>query len=267
VRAPLVLALTTACGRFEFDVIPDGGASSGDVAPVCADPVGHDEDGDGIADACDVCPHLAFTTQLDADGDRIGDACDPEPANPRQALALFATMRPSDQPFTPFTNTGMWMQLADAFACDGNGYGGFDTDLPLGNTVISMGVDVIGQTNGPDIQHQIQLYPEHDNGVFTEVGFNGTGTNNVPDAALAHFDGVTFNPYLTQPTASGIHAGAMTITGTWIVGASVALDAGWSGEPYHVDLAPFASYQGGMRVKLDSNNVAFAVTWVHIVGW
>ena len=85
--------------------------------------------------------------------------------------------------------------------------------------------------------------------------------------AIGYFDGTTYPTYLDQPTASGIHAGELTIVGTYFVGASVTLDVGWPGEPYHVDLSPFASYTGGLHIELDSNSVAFAVNWACVIAW
>ena len=48
---------------------------------------------------------------------------------------------------------------------------------------------------------------------------------------------------------------------------SVTVDTGWPGEPYHVDLNPFALYQGGQHIQLDSNNVAYAVDWACVIAW
>jgi hypothetical protein len=71
--------LVVACGRVGFD--PN--------APAACSPVGHDEDGDGIDDACDGCPHIADPDQIDSDGDGVDDACDPNPAVPRDSIAIF----------------------------------------------------------------------------------------------------------------------------------------------------------------------------------
>ena len=270
-RLAWVTLLAAGCGRLEFAALPDGGrvadgTGDGRIA-FCATPSGHDEDLDGIDDACDLCPHLVDPAQLDADGDRVGDACDPEPANPRQRIAFFTTMRPGDQPFTTNTSAGAWTQLADGFAYDGGGYGGLYTDVTLANAVFVMGFTVTGTTNGPDVQHQVMIYPKDDSGTFTEVGFNATGVANVPEAVITYFDGASFPNYISLPTASGLHAGKMTITGTYLIGASVALDGGWPGEPYHVDLAPFAGYQGALHIQVDSNNVAFSVDWACAISW
>jgi len=267
-----LIAAAVGCGRIDFATRDDSGlrddSSMRDDAFVCANPVQHDEDLDGIDDACDVCPHVPDPGQLDIDNDRVGDACDPEPTNPRQRVALFASMRRGDQPFMPINGGGgVWTQLADSYAFDGNVYGGLVTNVVATNAVLAMGFTITGQTTGPDVQHQIEIYPADDTGTFAELGFNGTGTANVPEAAVAYWDGVTFPLYLTMPTASGIHAGSMTITGTYVVGSSVVLDGGWPGEPYHVEAIPFANYQGATRIQIDSNNVAYAVEWVCLIAW
>src|SRR5262245_19575410 len=103
--------MLAACGRFGFNgddhngdaSFGDGKSDSGTDAFVCVGGPQHDEDGDGVIDSCDVCPHIADPGQADADGDRVGDACDPEPAIPRQQIAVF-------DPFTSidpaWTNSG-----------------------------------------------------------------------------------------------------------------------------------------------------------------
>jgi hypothetical protein len=130
-----------------------------------------------------------------------------------------------------------------------------------------MGFTIIGQTTSPDVQHQLQIYPRDDSGTFAECGFNATGTANVPDAVVTYFDGVTFSPYVPVSTASGMHAGDLTLTATYLVGDSVRLDAGYPGEPYHVDLAPFAYAGATNHVQLDANNVAFELEWVVLIAW
>jgi hypothetical protein len=50
-----------------------------EVEPSCAEPIGHDEDGDGLDDACDTCPAVDDASNVDGDGDGVGDACDPTP--------------------------------------------------------------------------------------------------------------------------------------------------------------------------------------------
>ncbi|MDQ3366932.1 MAG: hypothetical protein M3680_16035 [Myxococcota bacterium] len=105
----LVLAVTSACGRFGFDTdrmrpsdaadAPD--APDGDAPPGCATMV-HDEDADGIDDSCDVCPHVADPQQLDGDGDTVGDACDPEPAIGRQRIVVFDPFTSLEAPWQAF---------------------------------------------------------------------------------------------------------------------------------------------------------------------
>lgn len=270
-RAGLAIVLTAACGRVGFEARDDGGGAGSDGPGLdtafCASASGHDEDGDAVDDACDVCPHLADGAQVDTDGDKVGDACDPEPTNPRQRIALFATMQAGDQPFGFESVGGGWTSLADSIAYDGTGYGGLLTDLTASNIVLSMGFTVTGYVNGPDVQHQIAIMPLDATSRFVEVGFNGTGTANVPDATIAYWDGATFASYLTMPTATGLHPGSMTIAGTYVVADSVVMDAGWPGEPYHVDFSTFLGYQGALQIRLDSNNVAYAVEWACVIAW
>src|SRR5215510_18061 len=101
-RAVLLIAVA-GCGRIAFDPVS---------------PFGHDEDGDGVRDIDDVCPHHPGT-QIDRDGDRVGDDCDPNPTEPRDTIALFATMMPGDVPFSITTNDGTWTQREDSWAFSG----------------------------------------------------------------------------------------------------------------------------------------------------
>jgi hypothetical protein len=96
-----IAATLGGCGRIGFGAfgapgdVTDGALGDGTVrgdAPasgVCANPTGHDEDGDGIDDACDGCPHIADPTQPDADGDGVDDACDPNPTTPGDSIVFF----------------------------------------------------------------------------------------------------------------------------------------------------------------------------------
>jgi hypothetical protein len=88
-RAWLLLVLA-GCGRLDFGARGDAAAGGDEAtAKVCANPAGHDEDGDGIDDACDGCPHIADPDQPDGDGDGVDDACDPNPTTPGDSIAYF----------------------------------------------------------------------------------------------------------------------------------------------------------------------------------
>src|SRR5205823_14149936 len=113
-------------------------------------------------------------------------------------IARFAAMLPGDRPFILVAN---WTQLDDSLAYDGSGYGGLRADLTVNNAVLAMGFSITGQTNGPDVQHQLEIYPNDDSGTLTEVGLNATGAANVPDAVIGYFDGATYPIYQSTPTA------------------------------------------------------------------
>jgi hypothetical protein len=259
----LVLA-TAACGRIGFPALGDGAVGDGPVAR-CTRPSHHDEDGDGIDDACDVCPHVPDPLQLDSDGDGVGDACDPEPTIPRQRLVLFATMQPGDQPFATAQSGSTWTQLADSVANDGGGYGGLVFPTSLANTVVAMGFTITGETNGANVQHQLVVYSNPNDGTYVEAGFNGVA-GQVPLAVVGGFDGANFFTAASTTTASGIHGGAATIFATYVLDTSGTMTGGWAGDPYTV-AGPTPQYHGGTNTQLDSNNVAFAVEWACVIAW
>jgi len=214
-------------------------------------------------DVCDVCPHVPDPDQIDSDGDGVGDACDPEPAIARQRFALFATLQPGDQPFTMESFGGTWIQDADAIHIDGAGYAGLHYDIALHNAVLAFGFAIEGSL-GIGVQHQISIYAKSSAVPFVLAEFNDV--SNGSNAELDGFDGTTFSPIGEQPLANGVHAGHATLLATYIVGTSLTLDGGWTGEPYHV-AAPTAVYQGGTTIQLDTNNVAFDLDYVCIIAW
>jgi hypothetical protein len=265
VRAGIVAVAIAGCGRYGF--APGDADAGGDTGPMAdafvCHPIGHDEDGDGVDDACDVCPHLA-DDQTDSDGDRIGDACDPEPANPRQHLVLFATMRPGDQPLA--TGGQTWTQNADSIRFDGTGYGGLRYTMNVQNTVFAMGFDIHAAI-GTGVQHQISLAMLTPATSFVSTQFNQSPANSFTNAEISYYDGTTYTILGIQQLANNIHAGTMTLQGTWVVGTSVDLAGGWPGEPYQLH-ADTAMYPGGaIYFQLDSNNVDYDCTWVWLVGW
>ena len=254
--APVVLL--AACGRFDFAARAPDAAAPDAVT-------GHDEDGDGVPDVIDVCPHVADPDQLDTDGDGIGDACDPEPTNPRQKLALFATLQPDDQPLT-LNGTGTWTQDTDSVDFDGNQDGELFYTLSATNIRVAVAVDVLAKTNGSGVQHQVAVgfEPEVAPVYFGEV----TEQPSVGMADLAEYDGMAYSSPAAQALADGVHVGSISEQITMTGGATPtgAFDAEWPGEPYHLDAATPA-YAGGTLVRFIINNLMCRVRYMWIVTW
>jgi hypothetical protein len=253
-----VLVSVAACGRIGF------------LAEPCAHPAGHDEDGDGIDDACDVCPHLPDPAQIDTDGDGVGDACDPEPTIPRQQFLLFATMQPDDQPLMTKVGSGTWTQQADAMRYDGTDYGGLVYSVPLQNAVVAVGFDILARTGTAGQQHSVTVYAHYDpppaNVPFSLVTLKDFEPNPPMWAEVSYNNGTTFISEATQPLATNVHTGPGELQATYFVGASVTLDGGWAGEPYHVPYAT-ALYSGAGGIQIDTNQVVVDVDWVCVIGW
>jgi hypothetical protein len=128
-----------------------------------------------------------------------------------------------------------------------------------------MGFTITGETNGAAVQHQLVVYPNPGDGTWVVGGFNGYG-GMMAHATIVHFDGTNYDTIADAPTPSGIHGGAATITGTYVVGTSAHMVGGWPGEPYDIS-GPAPAYLGGVEMHLDDNNVALAIEWACIIGW
>jgi hypothetical protein len=255
------LVVAAGCGRVGFVLLPDAGSA----IAACATPRGHDEDGDGIDDGCDVCPHVPDPAQLDSDGDGVGDACDPEPANPRQYFALFATMQPGDQPFAPGTvGGGTWTQNADSIRYDGIAYGGLVMPLVFGNAVYAMGFDIHGTVGIP--QYELVLSLDPGPGPYVLGGLNHFAGDTVGHVQVGHYDGTNYLNDITQVLAMDIHPGSFVLAVTGIDSTSLAVDASWPGEPYHLE-APESAFVSGTKIQLDDNKVDADVLWVCVIAW
>lgn len=271
----VTLIALAGCGRFGFDDgsdLPRDDAARGDVAtdvPTDVVPLGHDEDGDGVRDVDDTCPHLAVA-QSDGDGDGVGDACDPNPALGGDAIALFATMSPGDQPFTirPFTD-GTFTQLPDALRFDGdvggdnNLYGGLDLAMPLGSVRIALGVDILQVIeNTAFMQKQFAM------GVVTAPPLYFTELNEIDgqfdSVLITYFDGTSYSQASVVDLANNIHTGALFFQGTYRAGAGVRLDVSWPGEPYVAEVMD-AVYQGGTGIEINTNNLHLEIRYLIVI--
>lgn len=257
-----VLVLLAACGRIDF------AARAVDAIDNATDAVtGHDEDGDGVPDVIDNCPHLANPDQLDSDGDGIGDACDPEPANPRQQLALFATLQPTDDPLEA-SGTGTWTQDVDSIDFDGNMTGFLGYTFAATNARVSVGADILELTNGSAVQQQLAVGYEPDAppiffGELTQQpGFEG--------ADLAEYDGTDYSQPAYEALANGVHTGSATVEVTMVAGegggGTGAFDGGWPGDFYDV-AGSAAGYVGGTHISITVNNLICRVRYVWAVTW
>lgn len=264
----VTLIALAGCGRVGFD---DGFDARADVAHAPADvvPLGHDEDGDGVRDIDDTCPHIV-AAQSDADGDGVGDACDPNPAVGGDAIALFATMVPGDQPFSvrPFTD-GTFTQLADALRFDGavgpdeNLYGGLDVTMPLGSVRIALGIDILAVIEGTaSMQKQLAV------AVITPPPLFYTELNEInglfDNAQVTYFDGTNYTPASTQDLANNIHTGALFFQATYRAGAGVRIDVGWPGELYSAEVGGNV-YRDATGFEINTNNLHLEIRYVAVI--
>jgi hypothetical protein len=269
-RLALLLVLV-GCGRVGFGTSPlitDDAATDGPVTD--GPPAGNDEDGDGVSDGSDTCPHL-IGAQTDGDGDGVGDLCDPNPTTPGDAIALFATMGPGDQPFitgggdfdSVFTQKPDKLRFDGPLGSDGNLYGNLQFPIVLGSARVALGIELLevipGSASG---QNQIALavYDQPPN-YFVEVSqIDGLFDN----AAVVFYDGSNFSAADARDLETGMHPGPLFMQTTQRVGQGVRLDAGWPGEPYVAEVQDNL-YQGAARIELNVNNVHFDIQWLVVI--
>ena len=256
----LLTVALAGCGRIGFDVT--GGAGGPD-----APGDGHDEDGDGVPDDLDTCPHVAGP-QDDRDGDGVGDLCDPEPDVGRQRIALFATLRPSDQPY-PLPaggGGGTWTQQADALHFDGDDYGELKLDVPpLVDARVAMGIDILAVRGGASAQHQLALALE-DRVEMPHAFVELNEYDDVSVASITRFTGSSYTSILAMPLATRIHTGPVLLQATAFGGAQRQhdLDTGWPGETYMLR-APTPDYDGTTQVHFNVNNLEIAIRYVIVI--
>ena len=264
------LIVLAGCGRIGFGASPlitedaplDDGDSDADA--------GHDEDGDGVTDADDSCPHVPGA-QTDTDNDGVGDVCDPNPTTLGDAIALFATMGPGDQPFTTgggdqdavFTQKSDQLRFDGILGSDNNLFGNLVLPMTLGNVRVAIGFDVLDIVTGAaSNQNQIAL------AVWDQAPSYFVEVNQIPgtfdSAAVVFFDGSSFSAADARDLATGIHTGALTLQTTQRVGEGVRLDAAWPGEPYVAEVTD-AVYQGAARIELSVNNVHLDILWLAVI--
>lgn len=264
-RLVWVLALA-GCGRVGFD------SNQADAGPLDGrvEPGGHDEDGDDVPDTMDSCPHLPGS-MTDRDGDGVGDLCDPNPDAPGDAIALFATMAPGDQPFAVGGGdlSAVFTQQPDALRFDGQLgvdeglYGNLQFPIVLGNVRVALGIDLIetvpGSASG---QYQIALavwdtVPHY----FVEIN---EVRNALDRASIVLFDGSLYNDADTDDLANGVHAGDLFMQTTQRVGVGVQSEIGWPGEMYEAEVTD-TLYQGATRLEMNVNNVHFEIRWLVVM--
>lgn len=218
----VVLALLVGCGRLEFATVrPDGDATS------CS---GHDEDGDGVPDACDNCPHLVNPGQEDGDRDGVGDVCDPQPALPREHIAVFETFAADNGDWdfggaTPvFENDGLRIDTRSSNAELGLRAGG----VP-GKDTYTLAGRVNGSNGG---SHQITLLALQTGMTFYYCELQGAPAQ----AKLAEtytYDNMTYNVVDATPI-DGFDTGAFVLQLEQIARPEIACAAAWSGTPASV---------------------------------
>ncbi len=248
----LLVVVAGGCGRIAFD----------DRADATAEPIGHDEDGDGVPDTLDVCPHLPGS-QEDADGDGVGDDCDFAPMSPDQTIALFVTFEGGTHPFVT-SGSGVIAPQADALR-----FSGVDNQLALAlpafsEARVTASADILAVTGMSNEQVQLYISVGPDTQPHDYVELN-QGNSTFQVAAITRFDGSTYVTLQTQQlSAQGIHTGPLVLQGTWLATGSLALDGGWPGEVYHVEIAS-SQFTGAARITLGDNRLDFDLRWLIVI--
>lgn len=255
-RSVLGLLALAACGRVGFD--PRGDATSV--------PIGHDEDGDGVADVEDVCPHLA-DSQRDGDGDRVGDACDPNPVDPRDTIARFATMVPGDQPLTTTLTSANFVQRDDSLelvdlAQSGDAH--LEMPLVVGDVRLAIGFDIVDRID-PASQNQFAIALRHAVPFYyVEINESLTEQPMWHYAAITFWNGVEYSSGDARDLATIVHPGAVFFQTTQRVGGGVKFDVSWPGEPYVAEVMD-GVYQGGDSVEININNLYVEIRWLIVI--
>jgi hypothetical protein len=246
-----VVVMLAAC-RVDFD--PVGGGA-----------LAHDEDADGVIDSVDDCPFIADPAQVDTDGDGVGDACDPEPAIPRQSLALFAPMtEPASDTLFWSASTGTMTELGDAWHYDGTDGAAVVAKVALADSDIWLGID-IDQVLGFPRQAAIDI----EEAVFTPYYYADcydAGGN--PDVGIEYADGTGYQALQSKSLPNGIATGALVYhvavrtaaSGTAAFTSTLA----WPPESY-TTTAPTPGYTGHTQFVLVTSQLAFDLRWLAVV--
>lgn len=264
-----VVIAFAGCGRIGFDArTDDGGVRDGSIGDVVA--LTHDEDGDGVPDVADTCPHVDGP-QADSDGDGVGDTCDPNPSTPGDAIVLFSTMAPGDQPFAMTAlNDGTWTQLPDALQFSGtlggdqNLHGTLTLPRTLGSARVVVGYDITEIVPGSATnQNQFALaLVDMPPFYLTEID-QKQPTYQL--ASITYNDGTNFTSPQSRTLATGIHTGPVAMQTTQRVGTSVHFQVTWlPGELYEMQQLDNV-YQAATRIEININNLHVEIRYLIVI--